>query len=89
MAFFSATLAALDAKSRDTFIIPVLIEEQNQNDPAVTYLKNSISSDGKVLVSDFDGLKNLQDSLFEQVTCQANNNDNLGRRMGTLQLGGQ
>jgi len=72
----AATTAALNAKNQDTFIIPVLIEEPNDNDQdEVLFLKNNVSSDGKVFVSDFDGLKNLQDSLFEQVTCQANAND--------------
>jgi len=72
----AATTAALNAKLQDTFIIPVLIEEPNSlYGQEVSFLTNNISSDGKVFVSDFDGLNSLQDSLFEQITCQANGND--------------
>jgi len=69
----AATTAAGNAKVQDTFIIPVFIDEETfQFVPEVTFLKNNISSDGQVFVTDFDGLKNLQDAIFEQVTCQAN-----------------
>jgi len=71
-----ATAAAQDAIGKETFIIPVLIEEPNPFDFAVTYLRNNISSDGKVFLSDFEGLNDLQETLFEQVTCQTNTNDN-------------
>jgi len=71
----AATAAALNANTRDTFIIPVMIEQPNSNrQRAVSFLTNNISSDGKVFVSDFNGLVDLQDSIFEQVTCQANDN---------------
>lgn len=67
-----AAIAATNAKNQGTFIIPVFIEDpNNQNSPQSMYLKNSISSDGKVFVADFDGLTSLQESIFEQVTCQA------------------
>lgn len=67
-----ATDAATNAKNQDTFIIPVLIEESRFGfSYEENFLKNSISSDGKVFVADFNGLNDLQDALFEQVTCQA------------------
>ena len=67
-----ATDAATIAKNQDTFIIPVLIEESRFGfSYEENFLKNSISSDGKVFVADFNGLNDLQDALFEQVTCQA------------------
>ena len=66
------TAAATNAKNQDTFIIPVLIEESRFGfSYEENFLKNSISSDGKVFVADFTGLNDLQDALFEQVTCQA------------------
>lgn len=68
----AAINAANQAKNQDTFIIPILIEESSNQSPELTFLQNSISSDGKVFVADFDGLANIEDSLFEQVTCQAN-----------------
>ena len=68
----AATAAANSAKNKDTFIIPVLIEDPRFQTPEVKYLENNISSDGKVFVADFDGLTDLQDAVFEQVTCQAN-----------------
>lgn len=70
----AATAAAATAKGLDTFIIPVLIEEQNPLDRTFIFSRDNISSDGKVFVSDFQGLNDLQESLFEQVTCQANVN---------------
>lgn len=67
-----AKTAADNAKIQDTFIIPVLIEESYwQFAPEKLFLENDISSDGKLFVANFEGLVNLQDSLFEQVTCQA------------------
>ena len=68
----AATAAAKNAMNKDTFIIPVLIEDPRFQTPEVKYLENNISSDGKVFVADFGGLGNLQDAVFEQVTCQAN-----------------
>lgn len=68
----SAVTAATSAKNQNTFIIPVFIEENSFQTPEATFLQNDISSDGKVFVADFDGLTNLQDTVFEQVTCQAN-----------------
>eukprot|EP00581_Thalassiosira_minuscula_P000463 CAMPEP_0183744364 /NCGR_PEP_ID=MMETSP0737-20130205/65691_1 /TAXON_ID=385413 /ORGANISM="Thalassiosira miniscula, Strain CCMP1093" /LENGTH=1442 /DNA_ID=CAMNT_0025980005 /DNA_START=145 /DNA_END=4473 /DNA_ORIENTATION=- len=67
---------ALDAENQDTFIIPVLIEEPDENSQGeVDFLSNSISTDGKVFVSDFDGLQNIEQSVFDQVTCQAKPKD--------------
>ncbi|KAL9182742.1 hypothetical protein ACHAXT_004021 [Thalassiosira profunda] len=68
----AAISAAAQAKLQDSFIIPVLIEESFGQSPELTFLENNISSDGKVFVADFDGLGSIADSLFEQVTCQAN-----------------
>ena len=71
-----ATTAALNAKLKGTFIIPIFIEPPNSIfAPEVSFLTSNISSDGQVYVSDFDGLNSLQDAIFEQVTCQAANVD--------------
>ena len=65
-------LAATDVKNQGTFIVPILIEDPaNQFIPEVAFLKNRISSDGKVFVADFDGLGDIQDAVFDQVTCQS------------------
>jgi len=67
----SATNAATKAKNKGTFIIPVFIEDPNsQNNQAVNFLKNSISSDGSLFLADFTGLTALQETVFDQVTCQ-------------------
>jgi len=65
-----ASAAASEARSEGTFIIPILIEEDTQPQN-VMFLEDKISSDGRVFVSTFDGLNDLQDAIFEQVTCQA------------------
>lgn len=71
-----ATTAALNAKLKGTFIIPIFIEPPDSIfSPEVSFLTSNISSDGQVYVSDFDGLNSLQDAIFEQVTCQAANVD--------------
>jgi len=70
-----AATAAMNAQLKDTFIIPVFIEEPNSPyEPEVSFLTDNISSDGNVFVADFDGLDDLQDTLFEQVTCQTKEN---------------
>jgi len=74
----AAANAATNAKNQDTFIIPVLIEEGTAQSP-VAFLRDSISSDGNVFVADFDGLANIENSLFEQVTCQARKGQQEGR----------
>lgn len=67
-----ASNAANNAKDKGTFIIPILIEDLgNQNADEASYLKDEISSDGNVFIADFDGLSSLEDTVFEQVTCQA------------------
>mmetsp|Transcript_17014 Transcript_17014/g.36663 ORF Transcript_17014/g.36663 Transcript_17014/m.36663 type:complete len:1197 (+) Transcript_17014:135-3725(+) len=71
----AATTAAINAKNQDTFIIPIFIEQNSFQTTEAIFLKNDISSDGKVFVADFDGLTSLQDTVFEQVTCQANLGD--------------
>ena len=65
-----ASAAAADARSEGTFIVPILIEEDTQQDNIV-FLESKISSDGRVFVTTFGGLNSLQDAIFEQVTCQA------------------
>lgn len=68
----AATAAATSAKNQDTFIIPILIEDPDyQYAPQVKYLEDNISSDGTVFVADFGGLGSLVDTVFDQVTCQA------------------
>jgi uncharacterized protein with von Willebrand factor type A (vWA) domain len=68
----AAANAAAMASDEDTFIIPIFIKElNNQNAPEVDFLQSKISSDGKVFVADFDSLGSLQETMFEQVTCQA------------------
>lgn len=64
--------AATDAKNQGTFIIPILIESPtSQYIQEVDFLRNNISSDGNVFVADFDGLTEIQDTVFDQVTCQS------------------
>lgn len=67
-----ATNAATKAKNKGTFIIPVFIEDPNSqnNQAAVNFLKNNISSDGSLFLADFTGLIALQETVFDQVTCQ-------------------
>ena len=64
--------AATDAKNQGTFIIPILIENPtSQHIQEVNFLRNQISSDGNVFVADFDSLIEIQDTVFDQVTCQS------------------
>jgi hypothetical protein len=64
----NAKAAAIDAKNKGTFIIPILIEPTVAGDPAVQLLKE-ISSDGQVFLTDFGSIGGLQEVMFEQVVC--------------------
>jgi len=66
----AAANAAMNARNQNTAIVPILIEEPNSADGSnVLYLKNEISSDGQVFVSDPVDLNNLQERLFEHLIC--------------------
>ena len=66
--------AATNAMDKGTFIIPILLEASSQNSPEADFLRDAISSDRNLFLADFDSLIGLKDTVFEQVTCQANKN---------------
>lgn len=66
----AAADAATNAKDQDTFIIPVFIEEGTAQSPELSFLRNSISSDGEVFTTSFADLVNLQVSISNQITCK-------------------
>mmetsp|Transcript_20508 Transcript_20508/g.32247 ORF Transcript_20508/g.32247 Transcript_20508/m.32247 type:complete len:325 (+) Transcript_20508:1694-2668(+) len=66
----AAATAAMNARIQNTAIVPIVIEEPTlADDSNVLYLKNEISSDGQVFVSDLVDLNNLQEMLFEHLIC--------------------
>ena len=67
----AAEAAATNAKNQGSFVIPVLISSMLESDDALSVMK-MISSDQNVFdVESFDALDSLQESLLEQVYCQA------------------
>lgn len=63
-----AERAAINAKSQDTFIIPVFIS--GANDLSALSFMRRLSSDRNVFdVTDFDSLNSLQDRLIGEVSC--------------------
>ena len=64
----SAREAAIAAKNKGTFIVPIFIEKEPAAAAVVEFMEE-ISSDAQVFLTDFDSIVSLKDIIFEQVIC--------------------
>jgi len=75
----AARAAASNAKEKGSIIIPFLRQGGSESNLALlSYLTNYVSTEGKVFLTDSEGLNNLQNSLEEEGICLQSEGSILG-----------